>query len=154
MILSSLGIIFAKKPVHATLSFLLTLVTLASVYLHLHAPFISVMQIWVYAGAILVIFMFVIVLFQDAHAQIAKYNTTTYPIFLLVAAGVFLGQLIFEGNRLLGFSKIKEVLPAGFGTVQSIGRDLYLNFFFPFEAVVLLFLVAIIGSLFIAKKER
>ena len=68
LILSGLGVILAKKPVYSALSFLLTLILLAIQFLELSANFIAVMQVIVYAGAILVMFMFVIVLFQDAHA--------------------------------------------------------------------------------------
>ena len=72
LVLASLGVILCKKPVHSCLSFLLTLLLLAGLYLNLQAPFISAMQILVYAGAILVIFMFVIVLFQDAYLAIEE----------------------------------------------------------------------------------
>lgn len=154
LILSASGVIIAKKPVHATLSFMLTLVTLSSIYLHLEAPFIAVMQVWVYAGAILVIFMFVIVLFQDAHKQIEKYHTRTYPLFLISACIVFVLLMIMEGNRLLNLSAVKEPVQAGYGTVQSIGKELYMDFFFPFEAVVLLFMVSIVGAVYIGKKEK
>lgn len=154
LILSAAGVILLKKPVHATLSFMLTLATLSTLYLQLHAPFIAVMQIWVYAGAILVIFMFVIVLFQDAHAQIEKFHTRSYPLFLISACLVFVLLMILEGNRLLNLSVFKETKLDGFGSVQSIGKELYIDFFFPFEAVVLLFMVSIIGAVYIGKKEN
>ena len=61
LIISSLGVILLPKPVHASLSFLLSLLLLAALYLELSAHFIAVLQVFVYAGAILVIFMFVII---------------------------------------------------------------------------------------------
>ena len=154
LILSSLGVILARKPVHATLSFLLTLITLAVFYLELDAQFIAVMQIWVYAGAILVIFMFVIILFQDAHEQIAKFHKNGHPTILFIVSVAFLLQLILEGERLIGFSPAEGSISSTFGTVQSLGKELYTAFFFPFEAVVLLFTVAVVGGLFIGKKEK
>src|SRR5581483_9485736 len=83
LILSSLGVILFKKPVHACLSFLFSLLILAGIYLQLSAEFIAVMQILVYAGAILVIFMFVIILFQDAHEQIEKFKAQNNRLFLM-----------------------------------------------------------------------
>lgn len=154
LILSSLGVILAKKPVHASLSFLVTLLSLAAIYLQLSAQFIAVMQILVYAGAILVIFMFVIVLFQDAHEQIARYEPLSSPLLLFIAATAFLLTIAFLGTQLVGFVASKEQLPEGFGTVQSLGEALYVDFFFPFEAVILLFLIAVIGALYIGKKVR
>lgn len=154
LILSSIGVILARKPVHASLSFLLTLLTLAAIYLQLSAEFIAVIQILVYAGAILVIFMFVVVLFQDAHQKINQFKPRSKQPFLFAAAAAFLLAFIFLGSRFLGLISLPEELPKEFGSVQAIGKALYVDFFFPFEAVILLFLVAVVGALYIGKKEN
>lgn len=154
LILASLGVVLFRKPVHAALSFLLTLLALASLYLQLSAEFIAVMQVLVYAGAILVIFMFVIVLFQDAHAQIDKNVAQSLPVLLLSAAVAFVLALVFLGQRLLTLTPMEKPLPHDFGTVQQLGNALYLDFFFPFEAVIVLFLVAAVGAVYTAKKEK
>ena len=153
LILSSLGVILSRKPVHASLSFLLTLLLLGAVYLQLSAQFIAVMQILVYAGAILVIFMFVMILFQDAHHKISETEGKSAPIFLMAAGSIFVISLIFLGSRLLGLNTPKGNLPPNFGTVEALGQALYLDYFFPFEAITLLFLVAVVGALYIVKKE-
>src|SRR5215475_9177914 len=106
LIFSSLGVILARKPVYSSLSFLVTLLALAALYLQLSAQFISVMQVLVYAGAILVIFMFVIILFQDAHQQISRYEPQSKPQFLFIAASAFLISLVFLGKRLFDLSPI------------------------------------------------
>ena len=154
LILSSLGVIVARKPLYASLSFLLSLLMLAALYLQLSAQFIAVMQILVYAGAILVIFIFVIVLFQDAHQQIARFEPGSKTLLLNIAASTFILALIFVGKGVIDLPAKGGELPEGFGTVQSLGQALYIDFFFPFEAVTLLFLVAIIGALYVAKKEK
>lgn len=153
LILSALGVILARKPVHASLSFLLTLLTLAALYLQLNAEFIAVMQILVYAGAILVIFMFVIILFQDAHQQIEQYLPKSKPLLLYTAAVAFILALPFLAHRLTDITPAAKGHVDGFGTVQSLGKALYVDFFFPFEAVTLLFLVAVIGAFYIARQE-
>lgn len=153
LILSSLGVIFAPKPVQASLSFLSTLLILAALYLQLSAEFIAVMQILVYAGAILVIFMFVIILFQDAHQQIARLKGNSKPLWLFSAFLAFAFMLLFLGGRLLNLSEGQKETPKGFGSVESLGHLLYVDFFFPFEAVILLFLVALIGAVYLGKKE-
>lgn len=152
LIVSALGVIFFPKPVHASLSFLLTLFTLAAFYLELQAEFIAVMQILVYAGAILVIFMYVIVLFQDAHLKISAVKPQNGLWFLWLAAAIFWLTFSFLGKKFIHFSASKASLPNDFGSVESVGEALYRNFFFPFEAVIVLFLVAIIGSVYIARK--
>jgi NADH-quinone oxidoreductase subunit J len=152
LVLSSLGVILVRKPVHACLSFLLTLLTLATLYLQLSAEFIAVIQILVYAGAILVIFMFVIVLFQDAHQKIEEEQPKSSKILLSIAGIAFALALVFLAKQLIGLVSISEELPVDFGTVQAIGKALYVDFFFPFEAIVMVFLVAIVGALYIGKK--
>jgi NADH-quinone oxidoreductase subunit J len=153
LILASLGVIIARKPIHASLSFMLALLTLAALFTTLSAEFIAVLQVLVYAGAILVIFVFVIVLFQDAYLQIDNTKSLSAKPLIAVAGLTFLITLISFGAFLLGKESVKHELPEAFGTVQGLGKALYIDFFFPFEAVILLFLVAVIGSLYIAKKE-
>lgn len=154
LILSSLGVIFAKKPVYSSLFFLLTLLTQAGLFMELSAQFIAVMQILVYAGAILVIFMFVIVLFQDAYQQIDKYDPESSKPLLIVSAVAFIVVMCFVASNLISLPAPKEILPANYGTVQSLGRELYVDFFFPFEAVTLLFIVALIGALYTGKRSQ
>lgn len=154
LILSSLGVIAAKKPVHASLSFLLTLLMLAALYLQLSAGFIAVMQVLVYAGAIMVLFMYVIVLFQDAYQQIAKFEAQSSPNLIMIAGTAFVLALLFLGQRVLSLPPSSKPLPDDFGTVEALGRALYLDFFFPFEAIIFLFLIAVIGALYIARKEK
>lgn len=154
LILSALGVVSFRKPIYASLSFLLSLIILAAFYLQLSAEFIAVMQVLVYAGAILVIFVFVIVLFQDAHQQIERFEPKSQPQFLTIARIAFAATLAFFGEHLIHLKNFSPTLPKEFGTVHGIGQALYLDFFFPFEAVILLFLVAIVGALYIAKKER
>lgn len=154
LILSSLGVIAARKPIYASLSFLLSLIILATFYLQLSAEFIAVMQILVYAGAILVIFVFVMVLFQDVHQQIEQYASKSQPLLMFAAISAFLIALIVFGKSLMHHLPPKNELVEGFGSVQGLGQALFLDFFFPFEAVILLFLVAVVGSLYIAKREK
>ncbi len=153
MILSALGVLLARKPVHASLSFLLTLMTLALTYINLSASFIGVMQVLVYGGAILVTFIFVIILFQDAHYQINKHPARTSKFLLYIAAVAFIAALVAFAKILYDFPTVVPKAIPDFGNVEGLGRALYLNFFFPFEAVIFLFLVAIVGAFFIGKKD-
>lgn len=154
LIFSSLGVILARKPVHASLYFLLSLLALAALYLQLSAQFIAVMQVIVYAGAILVLFVFVIVLFQDAYLQINKYKPQSSNILLIAAATAFVVSLVCLGWRIMGITPRQNGLPEGYGTVESLGKALYIDYFFPFEAIIFLFLIALVGALYIGKRIR
>lgn len=153
LILSSIGVITLKNPVHASLSFLLTLLTLATIYIEFGAEFIGIAQVLVYAGAILVIFMFVIILFQDAYHELLKYKPQVSKGLIYSAAFLFLISIGFFFKPLLLMPMNEPLLNPDYGTVEHLGKALYIDFFFPFEAVVFLFLVAIIGALYMGKKR-
>lgn len=153
LIASSLGVILVHQPIQASLCFLLTLLFLAAFYLQLSAPFLAVMQVIVYAGAILVIFVFVIVLFQDAHAQIDHFKKQSSWLLITLAGFSFVIAMSFLGIYYFDSNSQMKILPEMQGTAESLGRKLYIDYFFPFEAVILLFLIAVIGSLYLAKKE-
>lgn len=150
--LSSLGVLVAHHPVYASLSFLCTLLLLALCYLQLAAPFIAVIQILVYAGAILIIFMFVIILFQDAYQKISQLKTKSSGFLLLISGCLFPIALIIFAFSFPSFSLSLKERTADYGTVHALGKALYLDFFFPFEAMVLLFLVAVVGAVYIGRK--
>ena len=153
MILFAIGVITLKKPVYSALCFLGTLLSLSIYYFELSAEFIGTMQILVYAGAILVVFMFVMILFQDAYQKIGQYPPkSAYPL-LTVASLAFLSAIGFFSYRLIGIQSTKNSLPQNFGTVQSLGKSLYIDFVFPFETVVIIFLIACVGALYVGKKE-
>lgn len=152
LLASSFGVILTKKPVRASLSFLATLILLASIYLRLSAEFIAVLQVLAYAGAILVIFMFVIILFQDAHEKISEISGKTSKKFLAIVIACFFLALLFLTFNIKDITSSQE-LPKDFGSAHSLGMIMYRDFFFPFEAVVLLFLIAIVGAVYIARKD-
>lgn len=151
--LFSVGVITIKKPVYSALCFLGTLLCLSAYYLELSAEFIATMQILVYAGAILVVFIFVIVLFQDAYQKISTVQAKSAAPLLITSGVLFTGALLYLAILTAGIEEKKNALPQGFGTVESLGKSLYIDFFFPFEAVVLIFLIACVGALYIGKKE-
>ena len=74
--------------------------------------------------------MFVIILFQDAHEQISKYQSKSTPLLLIAAAIAFVLAMLYLGNQLSSLSPSKGPLPDNFGMVQSLGKALYVDFFF------------------------
>ncbi len=154
LILSALGVLLTKQPVHACLSFLVTLLALACLYFELSAEFIASMQILIYAGAILVLFIFVIVLFQDAHHSLELTPPKSPRSFLDITAFIFVITMLFLAKDILRLPGKAPSLAEGYGSVESLGTALYVDFFFPFEAVILIFLIALTGALYIAKKVK
>lgn len=152
LIAGALGVVCFSQPVHSGLSFLLSLLSLAVIYIDLHAPFIGVMQVMIYAGAILVTFMFIIVLFQDAHRGIEKHKPFTPTSIVVAALAALVSALSYLGGKLYQHELPRAAPDADYGSVRGLGFEIYTDFFFPFEAVVVMFLVALVGALYIGKK--
>lgn len=152
LIVSALGTVLLKQPVHACLSFLVSLLLLSAIYVTLSAEFMGVMQVLIYAGAILVLFMFVIVLFQDAHHEVYRHLPKSPKWLAIAAIAAFGWAFAFFEWQIKDLEASVNLRPT-YGTVESLGLDLYNTYFFPFEAMLPLFLVAIIGSVYIARRR-
>jgi NADH-quinone oxidoreductase subunit J len=151
-ILSGVLVITRKSPVHSALALILTLLSVAGLYLMLYAPFVAGVQIILYVGGIMVLFLFVIMLVNLERSQKERqFNQQWIPgLLAAVALGVLFVVIYTKGSTL--FSQPVVPLPETENT-QRVGQLLYTNYMFPFEIASLLLLVAIIGAVVMAKKK-
>ncbi|MGK9477598.1 NADH-quinone oxidoreductase subunit J [Melioribacter sp. OK-6-Me] len=152
---SSIMMITRRNAVISALFLVLNFFALAGLYLLLNAQFIAVAQIIVYAGAIMVLFLFVIMLLRtDSEAKIFSEKKILKYFAIGISIFVFLqvAYIIFYGapSRSISPDLMKSV---EIGTIQSIGRELYTNYIIPFEVAGFLLLAATIGALILAKKK-
>ena len=151
-IVFAIAVITRKNAVHAALSLIGTLVCLAGLYLMLYAPFVAGVQIIVYAGGIMVLFLFVIMLVNIERTVKERQFNRIWPAGVLAAAAL-LGLLVSV------YVKGKALFPdhgmplAEENNTQQIGVLLYGNYMFAFEIASLLLLVAILGAVIMAKKR-
>jgi NADH-quinone oxidoreductase subunit J len=151
-IISAILVIMRRNAVHSALSLIVTLLSLAGLYLMLYAPFVAGVQIVVYAGGIMVLFLFVIMLVNLERAikeeQFSKQWLAGVLVTLGLGALFFVvfrhGQSLFPGTPL----ELAEI-----DNTQSVGLELYQNYMLPFEIASLLLLVAIVGAVVMAKKR-
>lgn len=151
-IASGIMVITQKNAVYSGLYLLLAFFCLAGLYILLRAEFVAVMQIAVYAGAIMVLFLFVIMLLN------LRVDTHTFAkpiprILGLVVAVLFVIELAWVGFR----NQVGDIFfPDNIlhGTTQAIGKELYKHYIIPFEAVGVLLLVAMIGAIYLAKRKH
>ena len=138
-----------RNIVSAVISLVATFFALAALYTLLAAHFIAVIQVLIYAGAIMTLFVFVIMLIgRDEASPIGKRGLPGR--ILGIAAGAYL--LLFLGQRFFSLKAIDPTLPPeGWGGVASVGEALFADYLFPFEAISLLLLVAVIGAVVIAR---
>jgi NADH-quinone oxidoreductase subunit J len=143
-------VVITRNAVGAAMALVATFFFLAGLYVLLLAPTIAVLQVLVYAGAIMVLFLFVIMLLALDVAEGKRRPTGWQVLGGLAAAGlgsVLLLALWSDKNN-LGFV---HRAPADFGSIGALGRAVYTTYLFPFEAVSLLLLIAIVGAVVVAK---
>jgi NADH-quinone oxidoreductase subunit J len=151
-VVSAIFVITRRNPVHAALSLIVTLLSLAGFYLMLYAPFVAGVQIVLYAGGIMVLFLFVIML-VNLEQNIREYQFNKQWLVGILAALSLGGLLLFvyqRGHDI--FPRDFAALPEAQNT-QQIGIALYGNYMLPFEIASLLLLVAIVGAVVMAKKR-
>ena len=151
---SSVMMIFQRNPVNSALYLILNFFCLGGLYLTLNAQFIAMVQVLVYAGAIMVLFLFVIMLLNlgDDKGLREHLGVRTY-----VGIG-FSIALVAELLYIFGFgsknsASLQSPAAAEMGTVEFVGKVLFTKFLFPFEVTSLLLLAAIVGVVILAKKK-
>lgn len=152
-IASAIVTISHKNPVMSALGLIFHFFMLAGLYLNLNAQFLAVIQILVYAGAIMVLVLFVIMLLNlgDEEKLREKFNVRKGIAILLATSLVVQLIIVFFDNPIAN-NTIPEITKET-GTVEGIGKILFTNYLFPFEAISLLLLAAIVGAVFLAKKR-
>ncbi|HYX70559.1 MAG TPA: NADH-quinone oxidoreductase subunit J [Terriglobales bacterium] len=151
-VLSALAVITRRNPVHSAISLIITLLAVAGLYLMLYAPFVAGVQIILYVGGIMVLFLFVIMLVNiDRNMVEDQFNKQwLVGIVATLALGALFVSVYLKGS---------SIFPATLAPVsersntQDIGILLYRNYLLPFEIASLLLLVAIVGAVVMAKKR-
>lgn len=150
---SAIAVITLKNPIASAMSLILHFFALAGIYLTLKAQFIAAMQIIIYAGAIMALALFVIMLLNLNKEISIKENYNWRKMAALALGATIFVQFAFA--FLLSPSNMFVISPQAIinGTAESIGISLFSNYLFPFEAISLTLLTAVVGAVLIAKKR-
>ncbi|MFN2443176.1 MAG: NADH-quinone oxidoreductase subunit J [Thermoanaerobaculia bacterium] len=150
-VIGALAVVLHRNPVVGAISLVVSFFALAVMYVLLDAPFMAALQVIVYAGAIMVLFLFVIMLLNLQHEE----EQTTRPIqrFLGIVAPVALGFTLIYFILKSVFIEA-DVAVLYLSDVRSIGFRLFESYIFPFEMVSILLLAAIVGALVITQRDR
>jgi NADH-quinone oxidoreductase subunit J len=151
LVLAAAGVVVARSPMYAAMSLVAAFFFLAGIYVLLSAHLIAFMQILVYAGAVMVLFLFVIMLLSLGNEE--KEHERQKAMQLLGTLGaIALVALVASASREVAGAD-PAVVAADFGTVKAVGRALFTQYLLPFEATSLLLLVAIVGAVVVAKEK-
>jgi NADH-quinone oxidoreductase subunit J len=147
-LVSALLLVTNRRPVAAAMSLILTMLFLAGIYVLLDAHLIAVLQIIVYAGAIMVLFLFVIMLLnvEEKSGRLSNRKIALQFVGILVVGAILIA--------VTGLIKIGPAqLADSFGTTKAVGQMLFTDFLLPFEIASILLLAAIVGAVILAKRK-
>lgn len=150
-IMFGLMVVLSKNPVHSVLYLVLTFFAIAGHYVLLNAQFLAAVHIIVYAGAIMVLFLFVI-MFLNLNKETEPHKSVWLKASATIASGLLLIVLV-------GSLKNAEVMQAtntfnpGIGLIENLGKTLFKDFLLPFEVSSILLLAAMVGAVMLGKKS-
>ena len=155
-LLAAVSMVIQRNPVHSALFLIITLLSLAGLFLLLSAHFLAVIQVIVYAGAIMVLFLFVVMLLD-----IRRMEAAPSRVKLQKSLGILLGATFFLETILVLRSEVISDLAAAaatppapdFGTAVALGRTLFTSYFFPLQLAAVLLFVALIGAIVLSKRR-
>lgn len=147
---AAINVLVQKHVLHSALSLIVMLASVSGLYVLLGAEFLAMIQVIVYAGAIMVLFVFVIMLLNIA-PDAEGVDRLRWMKFTGIPMGLFFITLI--GSALWQVEAEPEGGRQFVGSAQAIGRSLFTDYVLPFEATSILILVAILGAIVLAKKE-
>jgi NADH-quinone oxidoreductase subunit J len=153
-IVGSVMVITQKNPIHSALFLALTLICGAVLYLLLYSPFIAILQVFVYAGAIVMLIVFVIMLLNLEEELRTGFKLLYSKVLGGLLAAVFFGAIAFAVTAGSISSKTGPYTPEKVGSnVRTFGQLLITQYLFPFEIASILLVVAMVGAVVLARKR-
>jgi NADH-quinone oxidoreductase subunit J len=152
-LLSALMVIFSKNPIHSVLYLILTFFTISGHYVLLNAQFLAAVNIIVYAGAIMVLFLFVI-MFLDLKKDAEQHASTLNKAAGVIAGGMLLVIFVAAFKSMQTLPIDEANFNSQIGLVSTLGKVLFKQYLLPFELASVLFLSAMVGAVMLGKKEE
>lgn len=149
---SAVYFVFAKNPLYAILSLIVTMFSIAGLYILLNAQFLAIIQIIVYTGAIMVLFLYILMMLNLNKEDESKKNNTLKFVGVFATGLLLLGTLgVFRGIQ--DKHVVVENIDKGVGLTKNLGRLLFNEYVLPFELASILILAGIVGAVLIGKKD-
>jgi NADH-quinone oxidoreductase subunit J len=151
----AISVVIQRQPLYSVLSLVVTLISLAAVYVTLQAQFIAAVQVIVYAGAIMVLFVFVVMLLNvkeevepDRHRLL---RWIAVPVAIVLIGEVVAVVSVLNGGK---FDEVINTDQVNIGNTTTIGGGLFSTYLLPFEVTSILILMALVGAVVLARREN
>jgi NADH-quinone oxidoreductase subunit J len=149
---SGLAVITARNPVHGALALVLAFFTAAAIWLLLRAEFLAITLVVVYVGAVMVLFLFVVMMLDINLERVREGFWRNMPLALLVG-GIMVAEMVaILSNKYFG--QTPKQIPAGYSNTKELGRVLYTQYAYAFEIAAVILLVAIIAAIALTLRKR
>jgi NADH-quinone oxidoreductase subunit J len=150
LVVSSLMVVFHRDVVYCAMALVAALFLIAILFLTLHAPMVGVLQILVYAGAIMVLFLFVIMFLSSRSLEARSFRWRSLGVAMALLLGGALAAVSTNGDPPADPVAATEL----FGSPENLAQSLFSEFVLPFEIASVLLLVAMVGAVVLGKRER
>jgi NADH-quinone oxidoreductase subunit J len=157
LVLAALGVIIARNPVYSALALVMCFITSAAIWLLIEAEFLAVVLVLVYVGAVMVLFLFVVMMLDINLAELRQGFTRFAWLGWLTALAVIveiIGVVWARGGLGLDPTRGAVPQPAGYSNTLALGRVLYTRYAYPFELAAVLLLVAIVAAIALTMRRR
>ena len=153
LLLSGVRVITARNPVHAALFLVLAFFTAAGIWLLLRAEFLAIALVVVYVGAVMVLFLFVVMMLDINLERVREGFWRNLPLALVVGGIMVVEMISILANRIWGTGAVRQ-LPADYSNTKELGRVLYTQYAYAFEIAAVILLVAIIAAIALTLRRR
>lgn len=151
---SAIAVISVRNPVHSAFYLIICLIQVAAIFILLRSPFLAAVQVFIYVGAVMVLFLFAVLVLDLGREVIKEHLHQQAPlaiITVLILVG-FMGYIILQGGITVPLGEFNEA--ALMKNTEVIGKKLFTKYIFPFEVVSLLLLVALVGAVVLVMREK
>ena len=153
MVIAALRMITAKNPVHSALSLVVVFFTSSAIWLLLDAEFLAITLVLVYVGAVMVLFLFVVMMLDINLTKIRAGFVRFMPVALLVSAIMIVELVLVVLSKEFSYSQ-PMAAPSDFSNTQELGKILYTDYLLPFEVASVILLVAIVAAIVLTLRHR
>ncbi len=156
LIIASLGVITSRNPVHAALWLVLAFCTSAALWVQLEAEFLAITLVLVYVGAVMVLFLFVVMMLDINLARLREGFWSYLPLGALVGLLLVAEMVLVLGGRYAGFYDMPAPPPlaSGYSNTKELGRLIYTEYVYAFEIAAVILLVAIVAAIALTLRGR
>ena len=154
LLVSGLLVITARNPVHGVLFLVLAFFTAAGIWLLLRAEFLAITLVVVYVGAVMVLFLFVVMMLDINLERVREGFWRNLPLALVVGGIMVFEMVAVLGNRIYGTRPTITPVPPGYSNTKELGRILYTDYAYAFEIAAVILLVAIIAAIALTLRRR